>query len=307
MESADLAVLVVSSANDQHADVVERELRGMGVNSFRTSLAEWSRHTITWSSDGTLVIAGNDDAWRVGAHTIVWWRRPGWFENPSLDAEELDLARDESAVMFPGSLEAAGVAWVDQPWVMERGSNRLIQLKLATDLGGNPPQSLVTNSPDAAAKFLESGPTVAKTISTGTGLAPYVDYVERASLQLVASAPVLLQRALAAEADWRIVIVGSTCLGWRRERQSDKHLDWRACDPSGESFVFSPFMGEASQIASAIQEGLGLTFSVQDWLEVDGQFRFLEVNPQGQWLFLTGAESTVGPAMAAHLGLSDSP
>lgn len=301
MESADLAVLIVSSINDPHADVVERKLQEEGVSFFRTSLADWLDQMVAWSSDGRLVIAGGDDAWQVGPHTVVWWRRPGWFENRSLDAPELNLARDESAVMLPGSLEAAGVSWVDQPWVMERGSNRLIQLTLASVLGGNPPQTLVTNSPAKAVKFLESGSVVAKTISTGTGLAPYVDYVDPDSLQLVANAPVLLQQALAAEADWRIVTIGPTCLGWRRERIADHFLDWRACDPSGQGFVLSPLVDEASQIASAIQDGLGLTFSVQDWLEVEGQFRFLEVNPQGQWLFLAGAEVTVGTALAAHL------
>jgi hypothetical protein len=44
-----------------------------------------------------------------------------------------------------------------------------------------------------------------------------------------------------------------------------------------------------------------LTVSVQDWLETDRGLVFLEVNPQGTWLFLDGAEAAVAPALARHL------
>jgi hypothetical protein len=46
---------------------------------------------------------------------------------------------------------------------------------------------------------------------------------------------------------------------------------------------------------------LGLTMSVQDWLETDDGPVFLEINPQGGWLFLDGADTAVAPALAHHL------
>jgi len=53
--------------------------------------------------------------------------------------------------------------------------------------------------------------------------------------------------------------------------------------------------------ATAIQDRLGLSFSVQDWLQADGVWYFLEVNPQGQWLFLEEADQIVPQALALHL------
>jgi glutathione synthase/RimK-type ligase-like ATP-grasp enzyme len=152
-----------------------------------------------------------------------------------------------------------------------------------------------------AMEFIRSGPVVAKAISSGPGLAPFVDQVGLEDAAFVANAPVMLQRAIKAEADWRLVTVGSQCIGWRRSRENDGHLDWRAEDPSGGDFQPCSVDPSHASLALSIQDGLALTFSVQDWLESDGQWCFLEVNPQGQWLFLRDAAERVGPTLTRHL------
>jgi hypothetical protein len=46
---------------------------------------------------------------------------------------------------------------------------------------------------------------------------------------------------------------------------------------------------------------LGLSMSVQDWLVSDRGPVFLESNAQGAWLFLSGSDQLVTPAVAQHL------
>jgi hypothetical protein len=102
-----------------------------------------------------------------------------------------------------------------------------------------------------------------------------------------------------AVADWRVITIANDAYGWKRVRQHTT-LDWRKDDPAGEQFVAWPIPQEVATAACQMQFALGLTFSVQDWLEAD-TWRFLEVNPQGQWLFLRGSDDIVGSAMARHL------
>lgn len=299
--SVPLAVLVVAQRGDPHADAVEAQL-GEGRASFaRTSLNQWSNQTIAWSANGSLALETESGAWTVEPETTVWWRRPGWFDSEVLGPEELELARDEAAVMLPGALEAVGVRWVDCPWRTARARNRLVQLSLARRLGIDIPETLVTNSSSAASRFMASGAAVAKAISTGPGLAPFVDRVDLADMELIANAPVLLQRVIESDTDWRVVTVGSTAFCWRRPRQPGEPLDWRAEDPAGERFRHEGHNDVLERRSTTIQERLGLSFSVQDWVEVDGVLYFLEVNAQGQWLFLDGAERVVSGALALHL------
>jgi hypothetical protein len=298
---------VVAPPRDPHAEVIQRLLHQSGVLSARTSLADWSNHGIAWTSPDEMLMTIEGEDVVIDSSTTVWWRRPGWFENAILEDDELALARDEAAIIFPGALDAAAVRWVDGPWVTTRSGNRLVQLRTAHAIGARVPDSLATNSTGAAKSFIQDGVTLAKTISTGPGLAPFVDRVEDGDMALVRSAPVLLQRVIDARADWRIVTVGESSVGWRRPRVDQSHLDWRVDDPEGSQFIQAAIPGAWAELANAIRLALGLSFSVQDWLEVDDEpWVFLEVNPQGQWLFLEHAASSVGPLLASHLGQAPS-
>ena len=144
MQHGALSVLVVSQFDDPHADVVEAQLSSKGTISARTSLNSLADDRIEWSSNGDLSLTINKREWSIGEYTTVWWRRPGWFDNSALQIEELELARYESAVILPGALDAAGVTWVDQPWTMMRAANRLVQLRLASELGVHFPLTTVT-------------------------------------------------------------------------------------------------------------------------------------------------------------------
>ena len=93
--------------------------------------------------------------------------------------------------------------------------------------------------------------------------------------------------------------VGHRAFGWRRPRLGGGAVDWRADDPSGSGFAAC---GESEfPEAVAFAERLSLSFSVQDWLETADGPVFLEVNPQGQWLFLDEADLILIPALVDHL------
>lgn len=296
-----LAVLIVSQADDPHATLIETMLHGAGVTCVRTCLDLWHEHVVEWVPDGPLRLQVDGANWSVGKATTVWWRRPGCFENAALRGSELELARDETAVILPGALASAGVRWVDEPWMTLRAANRLVQLTLANQLGIPVPETVVTNSVCAAEAFAAEGTVVAKTISNGVGLAPFVDSVRPEDLALVASVPTVLQRLICGHADWRLVTVRDQCFAWRRERSPDEGVDWRSADTDGGRFVAMSGAEALAEGAIAIQTGLGLSFSVQDWIEVGSDYFFLEVNPQGQWLFLDAAADHMGAALARHL------
>ncbi len=88
---------------------------------------------------------------------------------------------------------------------------------------------------------------------------------------------------------------------WRREREPDT-VDWRSIDPHGAAFSrVAEVQTSLFHAAVAITSALGLTMSVQDWLEQSDGDSFLEVNPQGAFLFLPGARELIVPALVAHL------
>ena len=161
------------------------------------------------------------------------------------------------------------------------------------------PPTLVTNNPVLAREFADGRSLVAKALSPGVGIAPFVAEVKREDLDLVAGLPTLLQERVEARADLRVVTVADQAWVWRRAREPGT-VDWRKHDPHGTAFR-EAYNDQLCSVALGLAARLQLTVSVQDWLETDHDLVFLEVNPQGAWLFMAGAHSMVVPTLAAHL------
>jgi hypothetical protein len=293
-------VLLVARPGDRHADAVAGELARRGATVARTSLDRLRTTSLTWRPGQPLLLTDRDETVAVDAGTTAWWRRPGRVATGDLDPDQADLAQAEGTAILQGSLRAAVGRWVDPPPLVDASEDKLYQLHTAHGLGVAVPDTLVTSDPTAAGAFAAAGPVVAKAVSTGLGIAPFTDTVAADLLELVAACPVLLQRRVCATADLRVVTVGTEVLAWSRPRVAAGPLDWRLADPAGRGFRPCP-EGAVAPLARRIAGRLALTFSVQDWLATADGPVFLEVNPQGQWLFLDGADRLVVPALAGHL------
>ncbi len=295
-----LKVLVVSRPRDVHGDVVLRSLARQNVPAERLSFNTLRERQFAYSSEGLLSIEVGNCRWSVNDDTTVWWRRPGWVESSDLQQGERELVEGEVQATLVGALRGLGVRWIDEPNVIDRAEDKLLQLQAASSLGAAVPEYVVTNSISCAAEFVSNGPTVAKAISSGAGWAPLAATVTEDLVPLVAGCPVLLQRLVASDADLRVVTIGDSLFVWRRNAEQSDPVDWRAVDPAGVGFKpedpdvvgFLPI-----KIAST----LGLSMSVQDWTVAGNGVLFLEVNPQGQWLFLQDSRQIVVPALTQLL------
>lgn len=228
----------------------------------------------------------------------------GWVNSPISPVQRRmsKLAADEAKALFVGGLMALGPRWVDEPSTVERAEHTLLQLTYAKASGAPVPDSLATDDRRRASAFIAAGETLAKTVSSGAGLAPNVGTVSEDDMDFLSVAPTLLQRRIASVADLRLVIVGSDALAWQRDRNDIDPADWRATDPMGAGSYPVSVSQRTFAAAVSIQGRLGLTTSVQDWaIDRDGVTWFLEVNPVGSWAFLPDAERTVPPLLAGQL------
>lgn len=296
---AGLDVLILDGPDSRHAQLVQDALSARGATSQRLNcvdLGDWS----LGARPGEFRLSSIESNWEVSPLTTVWYRRLGSPIVDGFDADEAQLSRDEMPHVLVGGLYACGVRWVDEPFEVERAERKLFQLSTASRMHLAVPVSVVTNDPASAARMLETMRCIAKPLSPGQGIAPYVTEVHEEDLIEFGGLPVLLQELLVdAEADLRIVVVGSRAWTWRRPR--DAHtIDWRAEDPHGTGFEHvssSAVESEAIQLTGA----LGLTMSVQDWMETPDGVVFLEANPQGAWAFLDRSAEFIPDALAAHL------
>ena len=294
-----LDVLIFSNCADGHSTSVASELLQLG-RSVGTWCASDLDHTeLTWVPGEGLSMVVDGSLMSIDRSTSIWWRRPGIPSVSGLSAEEAQLVYDEVADILPGLAVSETGRCVDDPWVIDRAANKLLQLATARDLGITIPTTVVTNSRDSGDDWLEGDKVIAKALSSGVGLAPFAAQITPQDWHFLASCPTQLQAQIDAAADLRIVTIGSIAVAWKRDRSDGEPLDWRMSDPTGAKFV--ALNGDPTEgLANKISRSLNLTFSVQDWLLAKDPV-FLEVNPQGQWLFLDLAAEVVPPLLAKLL------
>jgi glutathione synthase/RimK-type ligase-like ATP-grasp enzyme len=291
-------VVIVADDRDAHATAVDAELNAIGVSTVRFNLSHL-RAVAQSAHPGALDLLIGSEWRRISHKTTVWWHRAGTVDTADLTGEEVQLAYDEGPHLLRGSLAAAGVRWVDEPFDVDRAETKLFQLAVAAGLSLTIPATLTTNDPGAAGDFAVERRVVAKPVSPGVGIVPHVAEVGDADLAQVSGNPTLLQALVTATADLRVVVVNGHAWVWRRPR-GPTTIDWRSDDPDGSGFT--PTVNEElCRSAIRLTSALGLTMSIQDWLDTSGGPTFLEANPQGAWLFLDQSAQIVAPAIARHL------
>jgi hypothetical protein len=270
-------VVLVADVDDPHYLAVNAQLVLLGARTLRLNLSDVISRSLI-SQVGALDVA-EDGSWsRVDHETSVWWFRAGRAHAPEgSEADEAQLILDEAPSVLVGSLRAAGVRWIDDPDVVRQAEWKLGQLAVAAALEIPTPRWRATNNPAAAQRFADGYPVIAKPLSAGLGIAPHVDTVPPGELANPGELVTLFQQQVDASADIRVVVIDGQTWVWRRTRESDT-VDWRAVDPRGRGF--SAVSAESLETAPVrMTSALGLTMSVQDWLETEDGPVFLEVNP----------------------------
>jgi glutathione synthase/RimK-type ligase-like ATP-grasp enzyme len=196
-------------------------------------------------------------------------------------------------------LDGIGTRIVDHPFIVARAEVKQWQLAAARGLGIRVPATHITNCPETARDFTSGRRIIAKALSPGIGIAPFVAEVFDTDLDAVRALPTLLQELVPASADIRVVVVGRESWVWRRPREAGA-IDWRQADPAGAAFELRSDE-ELGTSACEVTAALGLSLSVQDWLETPDGHVFLESNAVGAWLFLPESHRLVAPAIARHL------
>jgi glutathione synthase/RimK-type ligase-like ATP-grasp enzyme len=199
------------------------------------------------------------------------------------------------------------------PAVLERAGYKMRQLAIAGSLGFAIPETLVTNDADA---FLDhyaesSGRMITKravssqrvqTLHGGetgrhTTAVRHRDLVEVGSVRL---GPIMAQPAVDKQIELRVTVVGDEVFSAAIHSQETHHtkLDFRRYDDSHTRITPYPLPPAERDLCLAITHALGLCYSTIDLiLTPEGRTVFLEVNPNGQYLWI--ADSTGLPISRA--------
>jgi glutathione synthase/RimK-type ligase-like ATP-grasp enzyme len=261
-----------------------------------------SIHHPAGGGDGVIAVREDGEGIALPPDTI-WMRRPQQPVVCGIHEDDMEFARIE-ARDFDRNLWAVigdNALWVNQPGAARRANNKVFQLRAADRLGIRTPKSLFSNDPDEIRRFINQlgGNAIFKTYHPGfwkddgrwaSVFSSRIGLERLPSDHLLQASPGIFQEEIKKAFELRITCFGDTAVAARLNSQGSARTrtDWRA-DPDGvptEPFRLPESVQEACR---ALMKALGLAYGAMDWIVTpEGEYVFLEVNEQGQCLWVEG-------------------
>lgn len=300
-------IMSISTEDDPHIQMVQAHL-DMPIWVFDASKFPYETDiTYSYASGNLKITSEGRDLTSVNS---VWFRKPVYLTAAQfpVEAEYQQFALDS----YLAAVKALNDLMGDKFWMSDfrqimKANNKVYQLELAHSVGFLVPNTIVTSRPEDAIEFRNKEKhIITKSLAfspievNGETLAFYAvriepdDEIDFSGLPL---APAIFQREVQNKVDIRITIVGDKLFPCRivPKKSLVQELDWR------QGILTEDLEYEPCYVPDDIAEKcvkfvklLGLTFGVVEFaIDKNGDYWFLEINPNGQWAFIemeTGLE-----------------
>lgn len=217
----------------------------------------------------------------------VWWRRYSGKQlvNKS-ETEESKLANTSFKSVFVGMLTSQDCNFVSHPAASTSASNKIFQLNSAISTFSFVPSTIATNSLQEVHKYFDgSSQIIIKPLEHADNRLIFTRTtdIENIDQNELSKCPILVQEKIHAARHFRVNLFGENTLSYAIESPD---LDWREDLKNAKIYEIDLDKKLISECVDLLRK-LDLTMGIFDFIEdKNGDVYFIEVNPQGQFLFL---------------------
>lgn len=295
-------LLIVTNSADATANYLCGVLRASDVPYFRLNTDCVVAETVTRFNGDALYLTTGSLTCEPNDFAHVWYRRPVPLSVPNA-AEEISsslLLGEFSEIVESFLLSIPEKRWMNHPHCNAIASRKIPQLQRARQLGLHVPDTIVTQDASLVREFFakHGGAIVTKMLSSASlGQAESksnegVIYTSRVTAQhlakasLVANCPTLFQQEIVDKLDVRVTVVDDRigAVALHRASREGTPVDIRYANMSGVKYEKISIPETVRVATLELVRSYGLRFAAIDFAMVpDGEFVFLELNPNGQW------------------------
>ncbi|MFC3908683.1 hypothetical protein ACFORL_06280 [Legionella dresdenensis] len=302
--------LIATEADDPSALLVKLALEEEGHEVrllFTADLPTRQKNSIYLESGRSTWVASDDLDGSIAdkQYDVVWWwrgRKP-FLAKEQFHPDDYHFVRRENYLFHDAIVQNISPAawWVNDLKAAKTVNSKLYQLKIASACGLTIPDTLVSNNPVDVRTFAlkhkykgmiykpfcssfwfeEGRVKISYTVS--------LNFSDLPANSVLQNTPGIYQQQISKKYELRVTCFGDYLIAARLDSQqhADGKIDWRAI-PDGQMSV-EPYELPAS-IADKIRQFMrktGLVFGSLDFIvSTEGEYIFLEVNEQGQFLWL---------------------
>lgn len=303
-----IKVLIPTEPDDNHAVLVKLALEAAGHHVrllFTADLPTRQKNSVFINGKYHWRSADEYDCVMDNNYDVVWWRRARkpYISKSAIHPEDYKFVVRENDCFFESIMNnlAPNAWWINPKMEATRANYKLFQLRMALESQLKIPLTLCSNDPNEIRKFLslhQSEGIIFKPLSVGVWFEEHsmkLAYTSKITdlhlpqdhlLQLV---PGIYQKEIKKAFELRVVCFGDYIIATKLHSQNHEEgtMDWRAI-PYGELKLEPYYLSNRLQEKIRVfMRKMGLVFGSLDLIVTpEGETIFLEVNEQGQFLWL---------------------
>ncbi len=300
-----MKLLIATTVDDTHASIVKQAMDSLGHEAtlwHTANIPQGQAHTLCLEDKRSVWLSDLSGEYLKQDYDAVWYRRPA---HPKLldglHPDDVENAKKENAMFFKTFWQfiLPDAFWINCPNAAARVSVKLLQLKIAERVGMKIPKTIVSNDPVLIENFIASSPSVVYKplypLSWITGNQINMAYTSAIDLHdlpgnfLLQSVPGIYQEKIEKDYELRVTYFGDKYKAvkiYSQEHDLAK-LDWRSA-PTKElrlEEVDLPWIVDKK--CKELMREFNIVFGCFDFIvTVSGDYYFLEVNEQGQFLWV---------------------
>ncbi|WP_248964193.1 MvdC/MvdD family ATP grasp protein [Sphaerisporangium perillae] len=321
-------ILILSERLDDTVDLVLPKLRRRNVPVTWWDSGDFparSRLTAAFSAGGHRITLHTEDGpLDLSTVTAVWRRRPTRSAASANVSEPTHRAHVDWQAQFllDGAWDLIPARWLPSRREPERQAhNKIIHMARAASLGFSVPETVFTNDPAELVPAYEraEGRLIAKQINSdsftvdGADHRTYTTVLTRRHLtsrHLLRHEPVILQPYVPKAVELRVIVVAEKVFAAEIDSQASRTAreDWRHYDDDRVRYAAHELPGDVRRRCAELVASFGLTYGAIDLiLTPEGEYVFLEINPNGAWGFVeTRTGLPISDAIADWLAQGES-
>lgn len=279
-------VLIITCSVDETASYIVKKY---------SNVATFFRVNVDKFGEYEFVISNKD--WRISneCHTVssgdiysIYYRKPMLPDLSTYDSQYHLMMQRDIISIINGIADSFEGKVLTKPSILRKTENKIYQLLYTGKNGWNVPNSYIGNSCTECCLY-KKGESIIKPLTTGktygrNGWELYQTSIFRGIYEDIGLTPIYLQNYISKQFEVRITVIERKYYAVRIDTKNK--IDWRA---DYYNHRYSEIICPDSVIQKCYQmmDDFSLNFGAFDFIVTpDDEWIFLEINPNGQWLWL---------------------
>ncbi|TZG34241.1 hypothetical protein [Agrobacterium sp. B1(2019)] len=308
-----MTFLIVTNRRDLTTDYIVRELKRRELPYLRLNTESIAEAHVTINPlEGSFTLRLRERTQRLENVLAAYFRRPEEPSKPRADItpHDWEYAAGEWNGLLKSIYVFVGKRWFSHPAYIMLAEDKPRQLIAAVRIGFRIPEGVITNDFVEVDRLMKSGPVVGKPLKTsivseeGPGSIVFTSALAGIlpeDAPAISLCPAIYQREIIKDADIRVTVVGSLVFAVAIHSQVTEvsRVDWRRGSNPELLHEAITLPAPIKDKCVALVEELNLRFGAIDLIrDINGEYWFLECNPNGQWAWI---ENRTGVRISAAI------